>query len=221
MIISHKHRFVFFKTRKTAGTSLQLALAAQCAPDDVISPAKEDPDTYPEAVGRNHRVQLSEWTVRDFLKWPLRGRPRYHGHAPAEYVKNRTSDDVWSYFKFAVERNPWERYLSQYHWNTRSGGAYEGMTMAEHFAAVPTYRISNWDVYAIGDAPAVDAILRFESLNEELKMLCERLHLTEPIVMPRAKSGHRPATRLPMPDAIIEDIRRVCAREIDLLGYAP
>ena len=35
MIISHKHKFIFFKTRKTAGTSLQIALSEFCEDGDV------------------------------------------------------------------------------------------------------------------------------------------------------------------------------------------
>ena len=37
MIISHKHKFIFFKTRKTAGTSLQIALSEFCGSDDIIT----------------------------------------------------------------------------------------------------------------------------------------------------------------------------------------
>ena len=39
MIISHKHNFIFIKTRKTAGSSVELYLENFCGPDDIISPA--------------------------------------------------------------------------------------------------------------------------------------------------------------------------------------
>ena len=38
MIISHEHKFIFLKTRKTAGTSVELALRQLCGPDDIIAP---------------------------------------------------------------------------------------------------------------------------------------------------------------------------------------
>ena len=37
MIISHKHKFIFFKTRKTAGSSIQVSLAKYCGEDDIIT----------------------------------------------------------------------------------------------------------------------------------------------------------------------------------------
>jgi len=37
MIISHAHRFVFIKTRKTAGTSLEIARSRYCGARDVIT----------------------------------------------------------------------------------------------------------------------------------------------------------------------------------------
>ena len=49
MIVSHQHRFVFVKTRKTAGTSIEIALAQHCGPDDIITPI----DEVDEQIRRN------------------------------------------------------------------------------------------------------------------------------------------------------------------------
>ena len=37
MIISHRHRFIFVRTEKTAGSSVEQALAEVCGPEDVIT----------------------------------------------------------------------------------------------------------------------------------------------------------------------------------------
>ena len=37
MIVSHKHKFIFLKTRKTAGSSIQVTLAEHCGEDDIIT----------------------------------------------------------------------------------------------------------------------------------------------------------------------------------------
>lgn len=38
MIVSHKYKFIFIKTAKTAGTSTEIALSRICGPDDIITP---------------------------------------------------------------------------------------------------------------------------------------------------------------------------------------
>ena len=37
MIISHKYKFIFIKTRKTAGSSIQIYLSELCGEGDVVS----------------------------------------------------------------------------------------------------------------------------------------------------------------------------------------
>jgi hypothetical protein len=39
MILSHEHKFIFLRTKKTAGTSIELALFELCGPNDVITPS--------------------------------------------------------------------------------------------------------------------------------------------------------------------------------------
>jgi hypothetical protein len=37
VIVSHKHKFIFLKTNKAAGTSTEMALSRFCGPDDIIT----------------------------------------------------------------------------------------------------------------------------------------------------------------------------------------
>jgi hypothetical protein len=40
--VSHEHKFIFLKTKKTAGTSIELALTQLCRPDYIIRAAHPD-----------------------------------------------------------------------------------------------------------------------------------------------------------------------------------
>ena len=51
MIISHKHKFIFLKTVKTAGTSIEIALSKYCGPDDIITPASPEDEITRSELG--------------------------------------------------------------------------------------------------------------------------------------------------------------------------
>ena len=38
MIISHSHRYIFIKSEKTAGTSVEAALSKHCTDSDIVTP---------------------------------------------------------------------------------------------------------------------------------------------------------------------------------------
>ena len=38
MIISHSHKYIFIKSLKTAGTSIEAALSQHCGKDDMVTP---------------------------------------------------------------------------------------------------------------------------------------------------------------------------------------
>lgn len=67
MIISHAHRFIFIKTEKTAGTSLEIALSRYCGSDDITPFWEED-----EVVQRRHRAHRAYvgGLERASLGWP-------------------------------------------------------------------------------------------------------------------------------------------------------
>jgi hypothetical protein len=55
MIISHRHRFIFIKTRKTAGTSIEVYLSRFCGEEDVVTPLN------PPVEGHEPRNHLGPW----------------------------------------------------------------------------------------------------------------------------------------------------------------
>ena len=51
MIISHRYKFIFIKTHKTAGSSMEMALGPLCGPDDIIAPMESNIGT---GIPRNY-----------------------------------------------------------------------------------------------------------------------------------------------------------------------
>ena len=48
MIISHKHKFIFLKVQKTAGTSMEIALSEHCGAGDILTPLHPDDEAMTE-----------------------------------------------------------------------------------------------------------------------------------------------------------------------------
>src|SRR6185312_12550479 len=113
MILSHKYRFIFLKTRKTAGTSVEVSLARCCGPRDVLTPVCPEGEALRGGLGlgpRNHGPPLRQYGLRDWLRLLLKGRPMpgswFYNHMPAREVRARVGARVWdSYFKFCFERD--------------------------------------------------------------------------------------------------------------------
>ena len=62
MIVSHEHKFIFLKTKKTAGTSIELALSQLCGPDDIITPLTQIDEAL-RAGGRGAQNLAAAWLV--------------------------------------------------------------------------------------------------------------------------------------------------------------
>jgi hypothetical protein len=130
MILSHEHKFIFIKTAKTAGTSIEVFLSKQCGPDDIVTPIAPPVEGH---HARNYEgfinplPEILERPAKIFsaLRHSFISREKFYNHMPAREVKHRVPADVWNgYFKFCVERNPWDKVLSHYHMHAaREGGS--------------------------------------------------------------------------------------------------
>lgn len=241
MIVSHRHRFIFLKTRKTAGSSAEIALSRACGPEDVVTPlSAHRGEEALRAEEGGHGPMNHQKPVRMHRGWKewkrliLRGqRAHYPEHMEAAEVRAWLGEETWSgYYTFTIERDPWDRALSRYYWQKQR---WEEKPRKKPFPPLSDYLqwletnkphwLSNWSHYAIDDVIAVDAVLRFEHLNADLEATRQRLGIdTVSWKLPeqRAKSGFR-AERRPYTEVLSADdralIERVCHREIAAFGY--
>jgi hypothetical protein len=178
MIISHRHKFIFIHLGRTGGRSLTVELEKNCGPDDVVTPAGD-------ISGRNH------------VGWSR--------HTTALRIRDRLGHQILDdYFVFTVDRNPWDKMLSNY-WAYKgylhgAGGKTEQVSWVERvwrkvsgypwsFDCWMKYRIYRskipgfrppfskaYSKYADENGKLmVDAIFRYEHLSNQIGMLAERL----------------------------------------------
>ena len=229
MIISHEHKFIFLKTKKTAGTAIEAALSALCGASDVITPYREESEQdrkglTPQNYRIEHRLKPKRPLWRKLLMRPERyyhPSVGFYEHMPAWRVRDYVGEEVWrSYFKFAFDRNPWDRQVSFYHHRYRNEKAPPSFASFMHEDA--RARIDNFDIYSIDGDVAVDFVGRYESLADDLKLALGHVGLSLEAELPRAKTTFRRST-LPYRDYYDDDTRGIVARwyarEIELLDY--
>lgn len=212
MILSHRHRYIFIKTLKTAGTSVEIALSRFCGPEDIVTPIR------PIEPGMEHHVP------RNYVGNGTEEQPDFFNHMGAAAIRELIGEETWnSYFKFCIERNPWERVVSFYYFRNQE----EPRQPLPRFIGDPMVRDLQYrgsDLYLIDGQLAVDRIVRYETLERDLEEVRLHLGLPTPLVLPQAKSGYRPdrrGYRELMAEADIARVGEIFSREIELLGYQP
>ena len=103
MIVNHEYRFIFVKTRKTAGTSVEIALSAFSGPGDIITPIKPTDEETRRSLGyrgaQNFEAvrggRLARWAGRAGIRRFGSNKPPYSHHAHASVMRRRLDRDVW------------------------------------------------------------------------------------------------------------------------------
>ena len=245
MIISHRHKFVYLKARKVAGTSVEVALAQHCGDGDIVTPIgafnpKWDEDEY-DHPGTN---QLG-----------------YDRHSALMSVQRRLGRELWdAYFKFAVVRNPWDLVVSQYHWATRAdiGSRYQGSlgrslvrfwrkpfrvrknlvvlgaTLARNLLKIEDVTLEFFVTYMLRYYPpndrfyfdrsgsiGLDFLIRYENLQNDFTSVCERLGIPPSRLLSlktKSRSERRHYSTY-YDDRTQELVEKAYQRQIDQFGY--
>lgn len=188
MIISHKHKFIFIKTMKTAGSSLEIHLSKFCGSKDVFTSM-----SYENHSGQNCRsyfnpiADIGEFGLKEAFK-NLKRKRRYYNHMPAWLIKDRIGKNIWdNYFKFCFERNPWDKTVSHYYWRKHR----TPMSLDDYFKKGDF--CINYPLYTDREtqsAMILDFVGKYETMEADIKHVCDQIGIPhEGALNVRAKSG--------------------------------
>jgi hypothetical protein len=152
MIISEEHRFLFIHLIKTAGTSVTVAL---------------------KPFGKTHK-EIGQG---------------YGCHDSAPVLVDRLGKETFkSYFSFAFVRNPWDRQVSEFLYVLKSPKhhRYAQYTAYKGFEEYLEWRCSEEiksqrDALFSGEEQLVDYIGRYETLEADYKVICDRIGIDAPL----------------------------------------
>ena len=202
MLISHRYRFIYTKTVKTASTSVESFFEKFCMPDGEWTPthARNEYESSYGVIGFRGNVMPSS------VKW--------WNHMPALAIQELVGHEIWdSYFKFCVIRNPFDKCISAFcHFgkNHRMGKMVRLDEMLDRTMSSEQLRFFDYiqkaapvdrDKYLINCKFCIDDIIRYESLEADIERICRRIGLPfERECLPTFKKGIR------SPDATVESL---------------
>ncbi len=229
MILSHKHKFIYIKTIKTASSSIEIALSEYLGDEDIITPARSDLQQQRPKNRQAQNYQLDHPAVpkRPFFK-RLLGRPErpyhpsigYYEHMPAWRIKAYIGDEIWNeYYKFSFERNPWDRQVSFYNYKNRNKTA--PISFEKSLRQKKSF-VNNYNLYSIEGDIALDFVGKYENLAEDFQKITDIIGLDKEVALPVANVSKTSTTK-PYRDYYDEKSRQRVGewyrREIEFFGY--
>lgn len=211
MILSRRHKFLFIKGRKVAGTSVEMALSTICAEDDIITamlPIDEKARVvFGGRPGQNYsNDQAAERRYVDAVQalgsvddaQVERPKGIYQPHMGLRRIA-REFGDLSDYFIFAVDRNPYAKCISlanmqQSYRSYRVGGKMEGKkgnlskALDKLFAQDGIRKVDNIPLYQEPSGRLKTRVLQYETLQDQLRDLAYERGWSLPD-LPHAKQG--------------------------------
>ena len=118
MIVSKKHKFVFLKTPKTGGSSLEFYLSQFCDKNDIMTPLLPSEEKLKKKLGllnsRNYKIK--KFTLGKLKKLKISRKIILYDHASLKILENQIKLNLNEYYIFAIVRNPYDWMVSFFLW---------------------------------------------------------------------------------------------------------
>jgi hypothetical protein len=236
MLVSHRYKFIFLKTRKTASTSVEYYFEPFCLGPEEDSPGDQalPYESSHGIIGKRGNRYVEERTWQFQYSYPFvralrqKKMAKWHNHMSARKVRRQVETEVWeSYLKFATIRNPFTKVISSYFFKKSKAripvGTPEEERMAfRHWILDGKFPVDR-RIYCIGEDYILDEVIRYENLEQEMARICRKLQIPwDSKRLGNSKGGIRPDWAIP---AFLFDsetqgiVEREYAFEIHKFGY--
>ena len=122
MILSKSKRFIFLKTSKTGGSSVEFFLSQFCNKDnDIITKLLKDEEELKKRfkfpLGKNIKYRFFSLSLKNLLKMKIIKERFFYDHMSLkELIKSKIIKDMKSYYIFCFVRNPFDWIVSYFWW---------------------------------------------------------------------------------------------------------
>jgi hypothetical protein len=180
---------------KTASSSIELNFANHIMDEaDVLSKMDED-----EKLEQNNRgwfnpiPELLDGSYTLYkTSFQFYHRFKFGPHQSARVIQNRISKKVWNtYFKFTVERNPYDKMASMYFMNWGKDAPNKPDRTFDDWVERNRNLPINYPLYTWKDQLIVDRVLKYENLAEELSEVYQMLEVPFQGLTENAKGNYR------------------------------
>jgi hypothetical protein len=195
-MISHKHKFIFIHIPKCGGTSIESLFDCNLLdfPDNFYS--------YDLLIGKDPQTK------------------KYLQHLTITEAREMKGNLIEGYFSFAFVRNPWAKHLSDFFF-------YGGQKKCglKNFLLNPpkwydlSHAKSQFDfVHSADGKLSVDFVGRFENLQEDFNVICEKIGIPQQELPHIQKTKHKHYTEY-YDDETRQIIAEKYAKDIEYFGY--
>ena len=220
VLVSHTNQFIFIKTAKTAGTSVEIFLERHCLPPHEV------------ARGEGSAEVVSKHGIVGYRGPKPPPNVTYYNHMSASELKLLLPYELWHcYLKVACIRNPFDQLVSLFWFQvTPERRTYlESLPFSQLRSDFRTWLLksrisSNWSLISIDDQLAVDFVIRYERLLSDLQVFCERVGIRfEPARLGRFKTNLRGAKNFHFSEyyccETVAYVKSLCSRDLDTFNY--
>ena len=205
MIVSHRHRFIFFAVPRTGTHAIRTALGPFLGEDD-----------------------WQQQSLTAEVRLPVPALARFnHGHLTLRQVQASLPFPVWrDYFKFAFVRNPYDRFVSVCAMLNRRNPGYRGRETAFMKRALTIHRFRqrvlvrpqvDMLVDETGEV-GMDYVGRYETLQQGFGEACRQIGIAE-VDLERSNASEHDDCASYYDHELLAAVTAFYRRDFEIFGY--